>query len=65
MTRQQATDRARAVLKVLRTIIGVPDYDRYIQHQAQCHPDRVPLTREEFARERMEDRYSRPGNRCC
>lgn len=58
-------DRATAVAKVMRTIIGAPDYDRYIEHHRRCHPGERSLTRDEFARQRLEDRYSRPGSRCC
>ena len=50
---------------VLRRVIGVPDYDTYVAHMQAAHPERRMLTRDEFARERMADRYSRPGNRCC
>ena len=53
------------VARVFRQIIGAPDYERYLEHQHTCHPDQVPLTRDEFARERLADRYSRPGTRCC
>lgn len=62
---QRMSARVRAIAKVVRTIIGAPDYDRYVSHVALCHPGRTPLTRDQFARERMEDRYSRPGTRCC
>jgi len=31
----------------------------------ECHPQSTPLTREEFERLRLEDKYSRPGQRCC
>lgn len=58
-------DRARAFGKIVRTIIGAPDYDRYLEHHATCHPGQQPLTREEFARERLQARYNTPGNRCC
>jgi uncharacterized short protein YbdD (DUF466 family) len=54
-----------AVRRVLHAIIGAPDYERYLAHVRECHPDRVPMTREEFARERLEARYNRPGSRCC
>ena len=57
--------RMRSVARVVRTIIGAPDYDRYVAHARRCHPDRVPLSRDEFARERLQARYSQPGNRCC
>jgi uncharacterized short protein YbdD (DUF466 family) len=55
---------ARAA-SVLRTIVGAPDYERYVRHVRECHPDRAPLSRDEFVRQRMDDRYSRPGSRCC
>lgn len=57
--------RARAVARVLRTIIGAPDYERYLDHMRRAHPERTPMTRDEFCQSRLEDRYSRPGNRCC
>jgi len=53
------------IARVFRQIIGAPDYERYLEHQHTCHPDQVPLSRDEFARERLADRYSRPGTRCC
>ena len=56
---------AETVRRVLHSIIGAPDYERYVAHVRECHPDRVPMTREEFARERLEARYNRPGSRCC
>jgi uncharacterized short protein YbdD (DUF466 family) len=53
------------VARVVRTIIGAPDYERYVEHLQRCHPDQQPLTREEFARDRLHARYSQAGNRCC
>ena len=50
---------------VLRTVIGAPDYERYLAHVAQRHPGCVPLTRDEFARDALARRYDRPGSRCC
>jgi uncharacterized short protein YbdD (DUF466 family) len=49
----------------LRTILGVPDYARYLAHQRAKHPDATPLSREEFARERERARYEGTGSRCC
>jgi uncharacterized short protein YbdD (DUF466 family) len=50
---------------VVRRIVGVPDYDRYLAHMRSHHPDTAPLTCEEFTQQRMVDKYSRPGSRCC
>jgi uncharacterized short protein YbdD (DUF466 family) len=55
---------ARA-LAALRTVIGVPDYARYLAHQRAKHPNATPLSREEFARERERARYEGTGSRCC
>jgi len=55
----------RRIAAVVRRVVGVPDYDGYVAHVRQCHPDTVPLTREQFERSRLEDKYSRPGQRCC
>jgi uncharacterized short protein YbdD (DUF466 family) len=50
---------------IVRRIIGVPDYDRYLAHVHAHHPDVAPMTREEFIQQRLVDKYSRPGARCC
>jgi uncharacterized short protein YbdD (DUF466 family) len=55
---------ARA-LAVLRRVIGVPDYDAYLAHMRDHHPQCAVLTRDEFLAERMRDKYSKPGQRCC
>ena len=51
--------------KVVRRVIGVPDYDVYIAHQQSCHPEDEPISREAFAQEALARRYERPGSRCC
>jgi uncharacterized short protein YbdD (DUF466 family) len=53
------------LLRALRFVIGAPDYERYLEHLRAHHPEKRPLTREEFVDQRMNDRYSRPGARCC
>jgi Uncharacterized small protein len=53
------------ILRAVRFMIGVPDYERYVEHLRAHHPEERPLSREEFAAQRMNDRYSRPGARCC
>lgn len=58
-------DQVRRVAKVVRTIIGAPDYERYVAHVRECHPGQAVMSRDEFARSRLEARYSQPGNRCC
>jgi uncharacterized short protein YbdD (DUF466 family) len=57
--------RLRQWMSVLRVLIGVPDYDRYVRHMRARHPDRALLSKEEFVNARLNARYSRPGSRCC
>ncbi|HTJ24347.1 MAG TPA: YbdD/YjiX family protein [Gemmatimonadaceae bacterium] len=62
---RRAFTRLDRLAAVVRRIIGVPDYDRYLAHARRCHSDRPVMTRDEFMRQRLVDRYSRPGARCC
>ena len=57
--------RLSRIARVVRRIIGAPDYERYLAHATQCHPTESPLTREAFARDALARRYNQPGNRCC
>ena len=65
MTLEGVRATIRRAAQVVRRVVGVPDYDTYVSHVQACHPGTVPLTRQEFERARLEDRYSRPGQRCC
>lgn len=55
----------RRVGELVHAVIGAPSYDRYVAHVRTEHPDRVPLGRDDFIRWRLDERYSRPGTRCC
>jgi uncharacterized short protein YbdD (DUF466 family) len=55
---------ARAA-RVVRRVIGAPDYERYLAHVREAHAGATPLTREQFARDALARRYVRPGSRCC
>ncbi|MFO1153642.1 MAG: CstA-like transporter-associated (seleno)protein [Rhodospirillales bacterium] len=50
-----------------RMMIGIPDYDNYVAHYRQRHPDRSPMSREAFFRDRLNARYAGIGKRggCC
>lgn len=50
---------------ILRAMLGVPDYERYLGHMRSRHPGHPALTHDEFVRIRLHERYSRPGSRCC
>jgi uncharacterized short protein YbdD (DUF466 family) len=55
----------RTVVRTARLAVGVPDYDTYVRHCRRHHPDRAPMSREAFFRERMDARYGRGRSRCC
>lgn len=40
-----------------RMLIGIPDYDTYVQHMSDNHPDKPLMTYKEFFRERQDARY--------
>jgi len=67
--RRDFVRRTRAVLeraaRVVGFVAGAPDYERYVAHVRARHPDSEPVSRHEFMRQRLADRYDRPGARCC
>jgi uncharacterized short protein YbdD (DUF466 family) len=50
---------------IVRRVIGAPDYERYLSHMRQRHPDRTPMSRDQFIHDRLRERYDKPGARCC
>src|SRR5262245_4572167 len=60
-----AKDRIERAACVLRRVIGVPDYDRYVAHVHAHHPGVEPMSHNDFVQQRMLDKYTKPGGRCC
>jgi uncharacterized short protein YbdD (DUF466 family) len=56
---------ARRARAVVERVLGVPDYEAYVTHVREAHPDARALAREEFINRRLTERYSKPGARCC
>ena len=55
-------------VRTARLMVGVPDYDNYVQHRRTNHPDQPIMTYEEFFVERQEARYAVGKGRfrgCC
>ncbi|MGL4860264.1 MAG: YbdD/YjiX family protein [Enterobacteriaceae bacterium] len=48
-----------------RLMVGMPDYDNYVQHMRLVHPEQEPMSYEAFFRERQEARYGQGQGRCC
>ena len=58
----------KGVKQTSRMMIGVPDYDYYVQHMKRTHPDQPIMTYEEFFVNRQNARYGiggKGGFRCC
>ncbi len=48
-----------------KLMVGLPDYDTYVQHMKNTHPDQPIMSYEEFFIENQERRYGKGGGRCC
>ncbi|MGY4516709.1 YbdD/YjiX family protein [Lysobacter sp. HA18] len=55
----------RHLAQTARLVIGIPDYDVYVQHMRRSHPDIAPMDEATFFRERLHARYGRGRSRCC
>jgi uncharacterized short protein YbdD (DUF466 family) len=54
------------IRRTARLMVGVPDYQAYLDHHRSACPGREPMSRAEFHRERIERRYARgTSGRCC
>jgi uncharacterized short protein YbdD (DUF466 family) len=53
------------VLRVVRQVVGAPDYERYLEHHARCHAGTAPLDRRAFYAEFVSRRFGPGPTRCC
>jgi uncharacterized short protein YbdD (DUF466 family) len=55
-------------VRAARLMIGIPDYQTYVDHRRTTHPDQQVMSYEEFFIERQNARYSFGKGRfrgCC
>lgn len=50
---------------VIRAVLGIPDYERYLAHMRSAHPGDRVMSETEFRHTSMNDRYNRTGSKCC
>lgn len=63
---RSAIELLRGAARVVRQIVGAPDYERYLEHQAAHHPGCSPLTPREYYAEFVTRRFGGAGpTRCC
>jgi uncharacterized short protein YbdD (DUF466 family) len=58
----------RKINSTIKTIFGMPDYDRYLKHWYANHakPGQFPMTEKEYYMCALRDRYEKGGvSRCC
>ena len=55
----------RSLCSACRSVFGIPDYERYLAHIAERHPDAVVLSRREFFARSIDRKYGKGGMRCC
>ena len=56
----------QGVRRTILLMIGIPDYQQYVQHCHDHHPDGKIMTYEEFFRNRQDSRYGEGKmGRCC
>jgi uncharacterized short protein YbdD (DUF466 family) len=55
----------KRAVQTARLSCGVPDYDTYVNHLREHHPERDVPDYATFFRERQTARYRGHGGRCC
>ena len=55
----------RTATRAANLMIGLPDYEGYVAHVRRHHPERQPMSRDEFFRNRQAARYDAAGGRGC
>ena len=61
-----AIDLLQDAARLLREVVGAPDYARYLEHHAACHPGEAPLSPREYYAEFVTRRFGSAGpTRCC
>jgi uncharacterized short protein YbdD (DUF466 family) len=48
----------KVAVQTARLMVGIPDYDTYVEHRRTLHPAEPFMTYQEFFRERQEARYA-------
>ncbi|MDD2728218.1 YbdD/YjiX family protein [Malikia sp.] len=60
-------DAAKKLVQTCRLVVGIHDYEYYLDHMRSRHPQAKPFSRDEFYRYCLEARFpsaERSGSRC-
>ena len=58
-------NRLKTLMDTLKRIAGMPDYERYVTHLRECHPDRPVPSEREYYDEFVKGKYGAGASRCC
>lgn len=50
--------------RFLHLLVGMPSYDKYLEHMRKNHPDKIPKSQKEFFKEAMESKYGAGRTKC-
>lgn len=50
--------------RFLHVLVGMPSYDKYLEHMRIHHPDKIPKTQKEFFAEALEAKYGAGSTKC-
>jgi uncharacterized short protein YbdD (DUF466 family) len=50
--------------RFVREVTGDDAYERYLAHQQRAHPDELPMSRDQYYRFRLDQKWSKVS-RCC
>lgn len=64
MIRAELKQRLKHLWHYLRQVTGDDAYERYITHQKLAHAGEPPLTRQQFFKQRQDEKWSKVS-RCC
>ncbi|WBF65859.1 MAG: YbdD/YjiX family protein [Candidatus Kinetoplastibacterium crithidii] len=66
MLNKKASVASKYLGQTLRLMVGIQDYDQYINHMKKNHPDKSPLSYEDFFKACQDSKYGANGNiKCC
>ncbi|MEO8200347.1 MAG: YbdD/YjiX family protein [Gemmatimonadota bacterium] len=55
----------RRIQETIRRVAGMPDYDRYVEHLRNHHPESPVPGRREYFEQFVNARYGNGSSRCC
>lgn len=59
------SDRTRRLVRVVRRILGMPDYEAYVAHLRATHPGCPVPSERQYFEEFVRAKYSGGPTRCC